>query len=112
MKRLSLPEIFQGWCSVFIFLCCAGLTACNDPINMYRPAEISSAGRSPPLDFEVKSAGRYQLSLLLAAGYTWHNRDAVESRMKKLYEYYKEKEAAIPLIVCLIKDGEVIAKKE
>ncbi len=106
-----MPGIFQGWRSIFIFLCCVGLTACNDPINMYQPVDVASAGWSSRLDFEITSAGRYQLALLLTEGYTWHNHDAVEKRMEELYEYYKGKEETIPLIVCLLKDGQLIAKK-
>lgn len=68
MRGKRLLAFINTWRDVLMFLCCASLWNCADPIDYYQPFYgIEEAGRCVQLDFNVAMAGNYQFSLLFGA---------------------------------------------
>ncbi|WP_118986541.1 DUF5625 family protein [Photorhabdus sp. CRCIA-P01] len=105
MKILRVNERLKNWRNIMIFLSCAWLVACSEPINIYRPIDVSHLGQSVEVNFELskRKAGDYQFALLFATG-----RGLDEMRRRdKLFGSIDKDGIAIPVSLRLVKDGKV-----
>ncbi|MCA6221568.1 DUF5625 family protein [Photorhabdus antumapuensis] len=103
MKVLQVYEKFKKWHKTIIFLSCAWLVACSEPINIYRPIDVTQSDQSVKIDFEIRKIGDYQFALMFATG---RGHDEMDRRFK-LFGDINHDGVAIPVLLRLVKDGEV-----
>ncbi|WP_387689372.1 DUF5625 family protein [Photorhabdus sp. RM71S] len=102
MKVLQVYEMFKKWYKMIIFLSCAWLAACSEPIDIYRPIDVTQSDQSVKIDFEISKIGDYQFALLFATG---RGHGEMERRFK-LFGDLNHDGAAIPVSLRLVKNGE------
>lgn len=81
---------------------------CPEPVNVYQPIDVTHAGQSVRIDFEIKDIGDYRFALLFDKG---NGRNEIERR-SKLFGNINNEGVAIPVSLHLIKDGNIIFNKE
>ncbi len=59
MKVLHIHGRFKNWRNIIIFMSCILLMACSEPINIYRPIDVSHSDQSVKIDFEISKKGDY-----------------------------------------------------
>lgn len=77
---------------------------CVDSLNVFQPIDISQAGQSVKIDFDVNKEGRYQFALMFdkkAGDY-----EEIDRRLE-LFGWGNNKGVVIPVSFRLIKDGKV-----
>ncbi|WP_327078669.1 DUF5625 family protein [Photorhabdus temperata] len=102
MKKLQVHKIVKSWHKMIIILSCVCLTACSERIDICKPIDVSHAGQSVKIDFEISKVGEYQVSLLFATGDSQEERE----RRFKLFNAHVDG-VAIPVLFRLVKDGRV-----
>ncbi|EYU14047.1 DUF5625 family protein [Photorhabdus aegyptia] len=108
MKILQVHERFKNWRNIIIFLSCILLVACSEPINIYRPIDVSHSDQSVKIDFEISKKGDYQFALLFATGRGFGEMQ----RRDKLFGSIDKGGVAIPVSLRVIKDGKVFFDEE
>ncbi len=103
MKILQVHERFKNWRNIIIFLSCILLVACSEPINIYRPIDVSHSDQSVKIDFEISKEGNYQFALLFANGDGFYEME----RRDKLFGSIDKDGVAIPVSLRVVKDGKV-----
>ncbi|AWK40590.1 MULTISPECIES: DUF5625 family protein [Photorhabdus] len=103
MKVLQVYERFKNWQNIIIFMSCTLLIACSEPINIYRPIEVSHSDQSVKIDFEISKKGDYQFALLFATGRGFGEMQ----RRDKLFGSIDKDGVAIPVSLRVVKDGKV-----
>ncbi|OON41738.1 hypothetical protein BTJ39_00790 [Izhakiella australiensis] len=97
VRRLLLP----------LLLCC-GLAACDDHVNISVPVDVTQAGQSVSVDFDVIASGGYQFCLLF---YTGEELEEMNRRFELYGRIYKPG-VATPVALRLIKDGRIFMDKQ
>ncbi len=103
MKVLHIHERFKNWRKMIVFMSCTLLMACSEPIDIYKPIDVSQFGQSVRIDFEISKKGNYQFALLFDKG------DDYEE-MKRRLELFGDidKDGIItPVSLQIVKDGKV-----
>ncbi|OCA52714.1 DUF5625 family protein [Photorhabdus namnaonensis] len=111
MKVLRIHERFKNWRNMIIFMSCTLLMACSNYIDtIYKPIDVSHAGKSVEINFELskRKAGNYQFALLFANGDDF----AEMQRRDKLFGNIDKDGVAVPVSLRLVKDGKVFFDKE
>ncbi|NHB92422.1 DUF5625 family protein [Photorhabdus cinerea] len=108
MKVLRIHERFKNWRIIIIFLSCVWLVACSEPIDIYKPIDVSHAGQSVKIDFEISKAGNYQFALLFDKG------DDYEEMKRRLELFGNvDKDGVItPVSLHLVKDSKIFFDKK
>ncbi|WP_289993490.1 DUF5625 family protein [Photorhabdus laumondii] len=103
MKVLRIHERFKNWRNIVVFMSCTLLMACSEPINIYRPIDVSHSDQSVKIDFEISKKGDYQFALLFARG---HGHDEM-NRRDELFGSIYDDGVTTPVSLRLVKDGKV-----
>ncbi|EYU14049.1 DUF5625 family protein [Photorhabdus aegyptia] len=103
MKVLHIHERFKNWQNIIIFMSCILLMACSEPINIYRPIDVSHSDQSVKIDFEISKKGDYQFALLFARG---HGHDEM-NRRDELFGSIYDDGVTTPVSLHLVRNGQV-----
>ncbi|WP_139815868.1 DUF5625 family protein [Serratia proteamaculans] len=82
---------------------------CDEHLSIYQPIDISQAGQSVKINFDVYKEERYQFALMFDKKLEDH--DEMDRRLE-LYGNIDNKGIVIPVSLRLLKDGKVFYKKE
>lgn len=76
---------------------------CPEPLDIYQPIDVTHAGQSVRIDFEITKIGNYQFALLFDRG------DYKEAdRRLNIIGAHQNKGVIIPVSLYLVKDGKVV----
>lgn len=94
---------FRLWRKITLLLSCIWLVACTEHISIYRPIDITRAGQSVEVDFDIKKEGGYLFALLFDKG---GNYEEVLRRLE-LFGRVDKAGVIIPISLRIVKDGQL-----
>ncbi|WP_338011038.1 DUF5625 family protein [Photorhabdus temperata] len=103
MKVLRIHERFKNWRNIIIFMSCTLLMACSEPIDIYKPIDVSHSGQSVKIDFEISKKGNYQFALLFDKG---NNYEEMKRRLE-LFGNIDKDGVITPVSLHLVKDSKI-----
>ncbi|NHB92417.1 DUF5625 family protein [Photorhabdus cinerea] len=103
MKILQVRERCKNWRKIIVFMSCTLLMACSEPIDIYKPINVSKSGQSVKIDFEISKKGNYQFALLFA---TTDDYDEMKRRFKLFGSIYDDG-VTTPVSLHLVRNGQV-----
>ncbi|HGJ5874650.1 MAG TPA: DUF5625 family protein [Arsenophonus apicola] len=96
------------WRTIMLLFSSVWLVACTEHIRIYRPIDITRAGQSVKVEFEIKKQGDYQFALLFETG---EGHDEMERRFE-LFGANDKAGVVIPVSLRIVKDGQVFFDEE
>ncbi|HGJ5862844.1 MAG TPA: DUF5625 family protein [Arsenophonus nasoniae] len=103
MKVFARQVRISMWRKVMLLFSSVWLVACTEHISIYRPIDITRAGQSVKVEFEIKKEGGYLFALLFETG---EGHDEMERRFE-LFEGINKTGVIIPISLRIVKDGQV-----
>lgn len=104
MDRRTERDWYKNW--RFVTWLARGiycLAFCPEQVSIYTPLDVSSAGKSVRVDFDVPEKRAYEFSLMFDKGDDYEEMD----RRFKLFGSVDDRGVVIPISLYLVKDGEV-----
>ncbi|WGM05439.1 DUF5625 family protein [Arsenophonus nasoniae] len=91
------------WRTVMLLFSSVWLVACTEHISIYRPLDITRAGQSVAVEFEIKKEGGYLFALLFDKGGDYEE----VLRRLELFRGVNDTGVIIPISLRIVKDGQV-----
>ncbi|WGL97990.1 DUF5625 family protein [Arsenophonus sp. aPb] len=108
MKVFARQLRVSMWRTIMLLFSSVWLVACNEYIDIYRPIDITRAGQSVMVEFEIKKQGDYQFALLFDKG------DDYEEMLRRLelFGSVDKTGVIIPISLRIVKDGQLFFDEE
>ncbi|MDE1473993.1 DUF5625 family protein [Xenorhabdus bovienii] len=109
MTVLRIQERLRSWRWIILFLNCVWLVACSEHIDIHKPIDVTKAGQSVKIDFEISKAGNYQFALLFDKG---NDYDEEMKRRLELFGNVDKDGVITPVSLHLVKDSKIFFDKK
>ncbi|HGJ5860747.1 MAG TPA: DUF5625 family protein [Arsenophonus nasoniae] len=103
MKVFAKQLRASMWRTIMFLFSSVWLVACTEHISIYRPLDITRAGQSVKVEFEIKKEGGYLFALLFETG---EGHDEMERRFE-LFRGVNDTGVIIPISLRIVKDGQL-----
>ncbi|HGJ5897530.1 DUF5625 family protein [Arsenophonus apicola] len=103
MKVFARQLRVSMWRTIMFLFSSVWLVACTEHISIYRPIDITRAGQSVKVEFEIKKQGGYLFALLFDKGGDYEE----VLRRLELFRGIDKTGVIIPISLRIVKDGQV-----